>query len=325
MILAGAQDTGPMNYLLALSSHLKRTVRWVAEGRGAALLAERGLSADADWLDTPASLVLTGTALGSSLDKDLVDWAARRGVPSVSVVEHWSWYRKRFELEGGLRLPDRIIVNDAAARDQAVAQGLPPRRLFVGGNPVLERLASQEAPALDRAAWRAKHGLQAGPLVVFVSESLRESFPPGSPDYLGYDEYGALRGLLDALPAGWSLAIKPHPEEPPGKYRELRRAHDLGVIGAATPAELAQGAEIIVGMASMLLLELSLFRRDIISFRPGAKGSFIGEELGALTGAKDADGLAALLRRPPRAPEAFGGRFRGSGERIARFLESLAA
>lgn len=71
------------------------------------------------------SLVVTGAALGQCLDKAMLVQALSLTIPCVSVVEHWSWYKRRFETNNGLLLPEKILVNDDIACQDAIADGLP--------------------------------------------------------------------------------------------------------------------------------------------------------------------------------------------------------
>ena len=74
------------------------------------------------------------------MDKKIINWANQLGLPSISIIDHWSWYRKRFELNNQLVLPDFIFVNDDIAYDDALSEGLPSEKIVIAGNPVLESL-----------------------------------------------------------------------------------------------------------------------------------------------------------------------------------------
>ena len=324
MIIAGTSDAGPARYLLAMGDSLTKPIQWIGSPISGRIFDEYGQKYRREWSDVKPDLVLTGTSQGPCIDKELTKWARRLGAPCVSVVEHWSWYRKRFELDDELILPDFIIVNDEIARDQAEADGLPRDRLIVGGNPWLERLSLESLPEFDRQAWRSHYGLPSGRLVVFISEELRGSFPIGSKDYLGYDEFSVLKILRAALPSDAHLVIKRHPEEPLDKYSELFHSGEAFQLDSVPLTELAQGADAIVGMASMLLIELAMFRDDVISFRPGARLPFIGETISATTPAEGVSMLSHLLKTPfGNSTKTFRSRFRGSGARIVEFLNGF--
>ena len=85
-------------------------------------------------------MFLTGSALGDSIDKKLINISKKLKKPSISVIEHWSWYKKRFILNNNLILPDYIFVNDKIAYEEAIMDGLPKKKLLIKGNPVLEKI-----------------------------------------------------------------------------------------------------------------------------------------------------------------------------------------
>lgn len=324
MILVGAKDVGPAHYLIALERYLMAPNRWVGSDLTQQIFTQHGLKSQPDWKNTQVKLVLTGTTQGPSLDKEMVNWARERSIPSVSVIEHWSWYRKRFEVGNELVLPDFILVNDQTAKEQAIAEGLPKNCFFVGGNPWLEKLSCEALPEFDEYAWRNNLGLPQGRVLVFITEALRDAFPEGTSDYLGYDEFSVLKSLIDTVPDDIIILIKLHPEEPVEKYSQLLLAGKVYSIGHASIAELALGANYIVGMASMLLLELAMYRDDVISFRPNARLSFIGNNIGATIPVCDKDSLAKKLQKPLQCrSSSFRDGFKGSGERIGKFLNDL--
>jgi hypothetical protein len=156
-----------------------------------------------------------------------------------------------------------------------------------------------------------------------VSEDLKFGFPPDGDFYLGYDEYEVIGILTTNLCAEDHLVIKLHPAEPENKYDFIKDPR-VSIIRNADVEILAALGDVIIGMASMLLLELALLRDDVISFRPGAKKSFIGERLGATLGATSIDDLIDIISCERVVEPGFHQRFEGSKSRIMRFLEIMA-
>ena len=308
----GSSDWGALKYFRALKS-------------GPNLITDRRELRHEFEYPNLVSLVVTGTALGQSLDKVMMAQALFHSIPCVSVVEHWSWYKKRFETNKGLLLPDKILVNDDIAYQDAIADGLPADRLVPLGNPVLEDLALRTMGyRRDSVGLREKLALsQNKRIVIFVSEELRSYFKPGTGDYLGYDEHTVLEQLLSLLRPYDHLVIKLHPAESDDKYAHLGEK-GVSIIRHATVEELDSLGDVIVGMASMLLLELAMWRNDIISFRPGATKRFIGERLGATVDATSIEQLLSVIDNGKTAASSFKSRFAGSRERIWRFLEGMA-
>jgi hypothetical protein len=266
---------------------------------------------------TGIRLLITGSAIGPSADETARHAAKRAGIPCVSVIEHWTWFRRRFESDGVLQLPDWILVNDAVAKQAALAEGLPGERLIVLGNPILESLL----PLRAAAAQPEREHIE--PLeVLFISEDMTGSGSRGVAAELGYDEYSVLESLLDVVGTLGHVTVKLHPAEVDSKFVSF--ADRIEVLREANVVQLARTYDVIVGMDSMLLLELAVLRRDVISFRPTARFDFAMKELGAVITVSSLEELACALRQSKFVPRGFADGFLGSGVRIVNFLTKLA-
>jgi len=309
-ILSGSTDSGPINYLTELSVESDMEFLWYKNKSD--LIEGKDIK-----------LVITGTSLGDSIDKKLIRHAKKNNITSVSIIEHWSWYKKRFELNGNLILPDHIIVNDDYARVQAINDGLPAGKIFVGGNPYLDNLSKSKLSDVDVETWKKKNNFTGKKIILFITEALKNSFPLDSDDYLGYDEFKVLNDIIEILPGNSALLLKIHPEEEGNKYEHLQ-SDQVRVINQMSIDEMTQIPNTIIGMASMLLIELGMFRDDIISYRPNARKGFVGEKIGATHYAETKSQLKNYLLDPPSfSAMPFREKFDGSGKRISKFLESL--
>jgi hypothetical protein len=320
MILIGVHDVGPARYLLALDPYLRETV-WVPSAINKDLLA--GKSIHQNWKSLSPDIILTGTSLGATFEKEMIEFGKERNVTTVSIIDHWSWFHKRFEIDGNVIWPDHIVVNDQYARAEAIHEGIPEVKLFIGGNPLLEKLAQAKLNPVDQQLWRRDQGINYNRIVLFIAEELKSSFAPDTEDDLGYDEYLVLESIINLKSPDDLLLIKLHPEEDRTKYdaylsREVQLAEDWSI------EMMAKIPDYVIGMASMLLLELSLFRSDVISYRPNAKKAFIGENLGATHPASDHSQMSRYFQRKPELSTlSFREKYEGSGNRIAHFLEKL--
>jgi hypothetical protein len=272
-------------------------------------------------------LVVTGTSLGSaeeSLDKQLVVWAKANRIPVISIIEHWSWYRKRFEVDNSeLLLPDYILVNDTIALQDAIAEGLPASMLYAMGNPYLEQLCTNQLEHCESEIILKQYSLPADKqLLFFISEALKDTFKVGTGDYMGYDEFEVLDSIVSQLRENEHLVIKLHPEESASKYDRFR-CESVSILRECPVKDLSAIAYKIIGMASMLLLELTVFRKDIISYRPNASKDFIGERLGLTIPAKDAFELRYFLDQNIYAKQNLSEYFQGSKNRIINFILSI--
>ena len=378
IVLVAAQTAGAANVLIPVVKELagRRLARTsvLACGQAVAVFAAAGVSHTIIGPNGDGSLVpydearriltrispdvlLLGTAWGPSLDKVLLSTANARGIPSVSVVDMWSYYLERFldAESGGLCLPTKVAVMDRLAFDEAVRAGLPESALVVTGQPYLEalakRLGSPELIAearLLRASWLEDSADQeATRLVLFASEAIARDFGPGTSYYRGYTEVETLEGLLEAVSSvqlGTRLDIKTvvklHPEESPESYRRgpLASSPKISVVAGQHPWPSMLAADVVVGMTSMLLLESAIAGRPTVSFQPGAGRiePFIGTRLGMVQAASSTAELSSLLTRlleingtsaHERAPLAKDGpEFlrAGAASRIADLLVELA-
>jgi hypothetical protein len=268
------------------------------------------------------NIIITGTSYEGSPENRLIVWAKNNGIPCVGIIDHWSWYRKRFEVNLNLILPDYIFVNDNIAYEEAIMDGLPSNKLLSVGNPVFENLLLQkEKNVVDKMVLCESHQLPTQKnIIIFFSEELRSCFTQDSEDYLGYDEYEVLQDIINNLTINDHLAIKLHPEESRDKYDELLK-ENVSIIDHISVFELAHIANIVIGMASIILLELAIYRSDVISYRPNARKKFIGETLGATIHVSN----FCMIEKTKQlnSSESFAKRFVGSGYNISQILEDI--
>lgn len=325
MILFGCQDKGPANYLSLLNQGLKSGTKWIGSELVKPYFSSQGfVLADLDLIYDNINLVVTGTCLGEGLDKELLFEAKERRIKSVSIVDHWSWYHKRFVLDGQLLPPDFIILNDQTAVESAVLDGLPRNILFPLGNPGLESLIYQRPSASLKNEVLAQFNLSNEKrTIVFVSEDLSVDFKKNTLDFLGYDEYDVLKIAQSALSPKDQLVIKLNPAEDKNKYGELKLKDNVLILDNLSFNRLSVLGDVFIGMASMLLLELAVIGEKVFSLRPNALKSFIGEELGMTIPSQNTKSIKILLNNELKRPSNVEKRFVGSTHRITTFLNNL--
>lgn len=341
-ILITACDAGSGNFFLPLLESLSGNYLLLAEGVALDLFKKKGVDCASfdsagnhgirrkiePYFNPAPELVLCGTSWGEfTVDKIAILEARKRGIPSISVVEHWSMYRERFckYINGNpagepAYYSDTIWVNDEYARQEAHRSGIPFAKLEIAGQTFLEQKLQQ----LKLIENNPKSNM-AKDKIVFLSERIRDDFEIGSSLDRGYDEYEALELLLKSISLNEGLLIKLHPQEPPDKYqRYLELDPRIEVLSTCDLNELFLGARKIVGMESMALLEAALIRADVISFTPRADGKkFIGNRLGATLHASEVGRLKECLRSDQKAQNLkFGEAFLGSKERVLKLIEA---
>jgi hypothetical protein len=318
--LFGSSDSGALNYFRHLFVDSEDVVHQFHSVEELQLLLDGMGSSE-------YPIVLTGSAIGSiTLDKLAILECQHRLVNCFSIIEHWSWYLERFLADGVIVYPKKIFVNDLLAQEEAVHSGLPGELIVPLGNPVLESMAMLSAKRKPKnpnqiISLRKKYHLPVEKkLIFFVSENLNADFRCGGQDLLGFDEFEVFRDIVDTFSAKeFHVVVKEHPAEKKDKYESF--SNSVGYIEKISTADLADVADTIIGMGSMMLLELSLFRDDIISFRPNAKIDFIGNTLEVVVKVLKKEDLISAVYKTATNSSAFRESFIGSRARIIEYLK----
>lgn len=279
-----AHDAGGANILASLARRHSGRFDWsvIAAGPAASILS--GLvpefvpsAEDADVDDLVSKiraekpdLILTGTGWQSCLERNGIEAAHRLGVPVVSILDHWVNFRSRFGSPDNWaeRLPDRVLVGDAYALEQAKADGFPQNVLGVIENPYLEEFA------LRSGTFRT--GRQSVPGVIrvlFLGEPLSVSFAGGGQTAPAVpDVAAAIVDMVLARP-DVCLVVRAHPSESRSRYDFLQRCLDParvelhGAADAPLEQDMAQ-ADTVVGMSSMALLAAVASGCRVIAYLP---------------------------------------------------------
>lgn len=265
-------------------------------------------------------LIITGTSWGRALEKYFLAAANSCGIPSISIIENWSWYKERFILDGKLIFPEYIIVNDEIAKQEAINDGLPEKKIYPAGNMFLEDMAGRKISNLPKRRWLKELGLPEKKIVTFISEEYKNDFPKESEFYQGFDEYAVLNDILSVAGDNYHVLIKLHPSENTDKYDAFKRKN-ITIVNKIDNAALIFNSDFIIGMGSMFLIESSLHRHDIISYRPDEKIVFAGNKIGASYLITDKNELREVLSGKKKIKNrGLKQRFSGSTNRIAEFV-----
>lgn len=323
MILFGTQDAGPARYLAEVIENYQEECGYLAKGVSARILSETSgrRVTSLEHLTRSPSLIVTGTSLGrtsQSLDKQMVRFGNVCGIPTVSVVEHWTWMRERFLDGAKVLLPSAIVVNDDRAKALAIDSGLPSRILHPLGNPRLERLS--KAPKISRKSACASGRGKAKAL--FVSESLGDIPTSGRGGQTALDEKLIAASVLEAMGKNFSFDIRPHPSESPDKYADLRSKYACG-LHQGDIFGVPRDYDLVVGIASMLLVELAILGVPVVSYLPNGSYPFWGNEVGITHKVSRAEELRAIsattVLETAAVPDDL---FAGSMSRVLSFLKA---
>ena len=203
--------------------------------------------------------LISGTGWASDWEHRARALAAKAGLRSIAVVDHWVNYAMRFEREGVRQWPDTIWVGDAEA-------GLIARAEF-------PEIPVEEHPNL----YLAEQARDAGPTpdmgdILFLLEPARSSWGGSKPG-----EFQALNFFISArtkagLPHHLPIRIRPHPSDPKGKYDDwLEGRSGASLDSSPDMATALRAARCVVGMNSAgLVLALEAGRRVISALPPNA-------------------------------------------------------
>ena len=131
MILYGSSDPGA---LLFIEENIISKSKYNFRKINNVLLLKKLIS------NTKVLAILTGSSIGNTIDKKLVSLAKKNDILSISVIEHWTNFNKRFILNNKKSYPDYIFVNDIISKKQAIKEGIPKKLIIVFGNNYLHYL-----------------------------------------------------------------------------------------------------------------------------------------------------------------------------------------
>ena len=181
----------------------------------------------------------------------------------------------RFESNNQIILPQKILVNDKKAKDDAISDGLPSEKLVILGNPVLEEHLNKSSKQSHKNTeeLRRNYNLEEDKIIIsFISESLTE-FRKGD-DELGFDEFQVFDELKQYFhDEKYHILVKCHPEDCKNKFGKPNQK--ISYIDKIPIEDLATLSHKIIGMGSMLLIELSpIDRFGLLTILSKARSSF---------------------------------------------------
>jgi hypothetical protein len=214
-----------------------------------------------------AAMLLSGTGWASDLEHRARRLARQRGIFSVAVIDHWVNYPMRFERVGEVIWPDEFWVTD----DEALALA---RRAFAGAT----------VRCFDNLYLHAEVAAVGslppdGAQLLYVLEPMRSDWGRGVPgEFQALDHFVRqwAAGNVAGLPAKVPLRLRPHPSDPPDKYRtwmaaQRSRRLDVALDTHTTLAEAIGASAWVVGCESFaLVVALAAGRRVWTSLPPWA-------------------------------------------------------
>jgi SAM-dependent methyltransferase len=217
-------------------------------------------------------MVITGTSLESSLERDAVRASKKAGIFSVSFLDHWDLYESRFEQneQGEFTLPDEIWVGDKYALRLAEKIGLKTD-IVLKDNPYFSYIKEQSENFTGKVKYNILY------IGEPVSIKFKETF--GETADLYDDELTIMSKFLKDLKEHQFkgvLKVRLHPRESISKYDFLfKEFSDSFQIDIADQNETLlkniQEAEVVVGIESMGLVIANISGKKVFSYRTGRK------------------------------------------------------
>jgi len=316
MVILGSSDTGAVKYLSNLNRFLKNKA-WVMEDKKKLLKKNtQYLSLKDAKKIKKIKLIITGSALGNSIDKKLISLGRRRKIFTICIIEHWTNYNYRFIYKKNVFLPDLIFVNDSFSYKKAIKAGIPKKKLLVMGNIYFENLSKSNLKR-KLSPWAQKIKNKNKKIIFFISEQILKDKKILAEEYKT-DEFQSIKNIITAISEDDILVIKCHPEEKVKKFKQFAKKNII-IKKNVSFSDIVNLPDFIIGMKSILLLELSMFRKDIISYRPLSDNKFIGDIIKCTKLVRG--NLKKNLNKKFNGNILFKNYFNGSAKKMKTFLE----
>jgi len=161
--------------------------------------------------------VLTGTSWASKLENIAVATGKRYKVKTISYLDHWVNYLKRFNKSGSIELPDELWVGDKYALEIAT-KNFPQATIILKPNMFFEDMRENITSA-------RKKDVKNRILLVTEPTSIVAKKMYKNPYYYGYTEFEAAAGFFEHFKGNShlveSIRVRLHPSEEVGKYESV--------------------------------------------------------------------------------------------------------
>ena len=194
--------------------------------------------------------VLTGTGWQTDLECEAINLAKKNKKKTISFIDHWSNYRKRFIRKNNFCFPDELWVGDKYALKIAKKELPEIGKINLVNNPYFQEAKKVIKKYSHKTPSKKKN-------ILYVTEptsshALKLKFDK---KHWGYTEYDALRFFLDNVDKIISknlgkITIKLHPAEKKEKYKFIIKDFDKHLIKISKNVSLFEEIalhEVIVG------------------------------------------------------------------------------
>jgi hypothetical protein len=183
------------------------------------------------------------------------------------------------------------------------------------GNPVLE--LKKDMIMAEKFAMKSNK-------ILFISEQLQKNMPSNNPRYLGFNQFDVLDDIFKFFNKDTKIHIKLHPSECESDYSYYSNNYDIKFISEYEMYTNIRKYSIVIGMESMLLIELAAIGINTFSYRPNSNRNFIGCEMNWVIDLKKVE-LANILLNPDiiNTYKIDKPNFNGSLKRISNWIKEI--
>lgn len=217
-------------------------------------------------------------------------------IPSFAILDQWSNYGLRFSKYNTSNLdkydnkdrsfqPEKIIVMDEYAKDEAIKEGLEETRLIIAGHPYFESLLNKKDNTKQSEIIKFRESLGVSEnniLVTYASEPIDKDYKLiDFKDHWGYTEKTILVKIIEALDRvafesdkKIKLVIKLHPRDDEGKYSDIIpecKSISIKIVKNSSSLLLIMSSDLICGISSMFLIESVILNKPVLSVIIGLK------------------------------------------------------
>jgi hypothetical protein len=231
-----------------------------------------------------AQFLLAGSSVNTlNWEKHFFRASKKHGLCSLAVLDFWTHYRERFEINPGQldACPNHIAVMDEKARNDMLSANFDPNIIQITGQPALDEIFEQRQDSFnaEQDALTEKLNIRRGKTILFISQPLREFYSQEGiiPPNKILDEQIIFQKIASAcksiskthnLPI--HLLLRCHPREKPSSWSELLKDFpDTIDVTELDRFLCVKGCDLVSGIQSILLIEATLLGKTVISVQPG--------------------------------------------------------
>lgn len=287
MIVFGTQDAGPAEYFSQIIKNINQPYKCFSSDISKRIFSKYLIKSYKLNFDLILKEKLRFIIVGSppninNLDYELLRWGRKNKIFTILVIEHWTNLNERLNFIDKKDFPNQLWVNDCYTKRNLLKFKINKQLIKIVGNPVLEK---------------KKKIIKNIPLnferIIFISEEMNSKEINLKFKY-GFDEFEVLKKILSEKNSNTSLYIKLHPSENKNKYQSFEKIYDFELLEELEILKTKQN-NLIIGMNSILLIDLALKGYFVYTYRPNGKEQFIGSMLN-LTYDLNSSQLSSILK-----------------------------